>query len=222
MSRVVSLNRNMFKSNKLFFGIFLLYLFHFSAIIGVTLGYDDWFIQKTPLNLSLMFGLLIWLFPIDSLKKIIASAVFFAGGMIVEWLGVNFGLLFGTYAYGENLGLKIGGVPLLIGVNWAILVLITGEISNKTLVPKWIKVMIGAALMVLLDFFMELPAPIFDFWTFEGGVAPMNNYIAWFGIACILHAFFQWLKIEGNFKFSLHLYICQFLFFAYFYGYYSV
>lgn len=222
MSRVVSIKHILIKSNKLLFGIFLLYLFHFSAIIGVTIGYEDWFISNTPLNLTLMFGLLVWLFPIDSLKKIAASALFFSGGMFVEWLGVNYSLLFGSYEYGQNLGLKIGGVPLLIGFNWVILVLITGEISNKIHPSKWIRILIGASLMVALDFLMEVPAPIFDFWSFDGGIAPLSNYIAWFIIACLLHAIFQWMKIEGNFKFSLHLYVCQLLFFAYFYGYYSL
>lgn len=212
----------MINSNKLFIGVFLIYLFHFSAIIGVTIGYDNWFIQKTPINLLLMFALLIWLYPLDSVKKALAATIFFMGGMIVEWLGVNYSLLFGSYEYGSNLGPKIEGVPILIGVNWTILVLVTGEVSNKIKTTKWIKIMVGAALMVLLDFFMEVSAPVFDFWVFEGGFAPASNYIAWFAIALVLHLIFQAMKIKGHFNFSLHVFICQLVFFAYFYVYYSV
>ena len=203
-------------------GIFLVYLFHISAIIGALLGYKEWFIPKTPLNLSIIMVLMIWLFAIDSKRKIIASLIFFAAGIFVEWLGVNFSLLFGTYQYGDNLGTKVGGVPILIGVNWAILVLISGEISNKIQVSRWFKILIGASLMVILDFLMEVPAPHFDFWIFDGGTAPLRNYIAWFAIAGLLHLVFQLLKIQGNFKFSFHLYICQLLFFAFFYAYYSL
>jgi len=222
MNSVAALNIDMFKSKKLEIGIFLIYLFHISAMIGVTIGYEQWFVEKTPMNLVLMFGLLIWIFPINSTKTILASIIFFISGMLVEWLGVNYSLLFGSYEYGANLGPKIGGVPFLIGVNWAILVLITGQMSARLKVSKWVQISLGAALMVLLDFFMELPAPIFDFWVFEGGVAPVSNYLAWFGIAWILHFVFQRLKIKGNFTFSLHLYICQILFFAYFYVLYSI
>lgn len=222
MNLAAALNIDLLKTNKLVIGVFIIYLFHISAIIGVTIGYESWFITKTPLNLLIMFAMLIWVFPLDSAKKMLAAMIFMMSGMVVEWLGVNYSLLFGTYEYGSNLGPKIGGVPLLIGINWAILVLVTGEISNSIKVSKWLKIFIGAALMVLLDFFMEVPAPVFDFWTFEGGVAPLSNYIAWFAIAAILHYIFRAMKIEGNFKFSMHLYICQFLFFAYFYGYYSV
>ena len=217
-----SLGQSMIKANKVPVGIFLVYLFHISAMIGVTIGYETWFIEKTPLNLSIIFGLLAWLFPLDTVKKILASLIFFFGGMIIEWLGVSFGFLFGVYEYGENLGPKIDGVPFFIGVNWAVLVLVTGEISNKFKIPYWSKVMLGAALMVFLDFFMEVPAPVFDFWVFEGGVAPLSNYIGWYVVAVILHAIFQAMKIEGNFKLSLHIYICQLLFFAYFYVFYSV
>jgi len=222
MTSLLSINRDMIKPYRLAIGVFLLYLFHVSAMIGVTIGYENWFIEKTTLNLSIIFILLVWLFPLDTVKKILASLIFFFGGMIVEWLGVSYGFLFGSYEYGENLGPKIDGVPFFIGVNWAILVLATGEISNRIPVAKWIKVLIGAGLMVLLDFFLEVPAPQFDFWVFEGGVAPSSNYFGWFVVAVILHAVFQGMKIEGNFKFSLHLLICQMLFFAYFYVYYSI
>jgi len=222
MTSLLSINRDMIKPYRLAIGVFLLYLFHVSAMIGVTIGYENWFIEKTTLNLSIIFILLVWLFPLDTVKKILASLIFFFGGMIVEWLGVSYGFLFGSYEYGENLGPKIDGVPFFIGVNWAILVLATGEISNRIPVAKWIKVLIGAGLMVLFDFFIEIPAPIFDFWVFEGGIAPLSNYIGWYVVAVVLHAVFQAMKIEGNFKISLHVYICQLLFFAYFYVFYSV
>ncbi len=212
----------MIKSHRIAIGIFLIYLFHVSAMIGVTIGYKSWFIEKTTLNLSIIFILLVWLFPLDTVKKILASLIFFFGGMIVEWLGVNYGFLFGSYEYGENLGPKIDGVPFFIGINWAILVLATGEISNRIPVSIWLKVLIGAGLMVFFDFFIEVPAPIFDFWVFDGGVAPLSNYMGWYVVAVVLHIVFQAMKIEGNFKISFHIYICQLLFFAYFYVYYSI
>ncbi|MCA6074799.1 carotenoid biosynthesis protein [Fulvivirga sedimenti] len=222
MIRGLEIRQELISIPRLTIGIFLVYLFHISALIGVTLGYQNWFIEKTPLNLFAIFCLLAWLFPIDSGKKILAVTMFFSGGMIAEWLGVHYGILFGVYEYGENLGPKIDGVPFFIGINWAVLVLITGVISNRIKVSKWLKVLIGAGLMVLFDLFMEVPAPVFDFWVFEGGIAPLSNYIGWFVVAAFLHTVFQHIKIEGDFLFSLHVYICQLLFFAYFYFYYGL
>lgn len=204
------------------FAIKIIWLFHLCAIIGVTLGFFDFFIPKTILNLSIAFLLLMWIFPIDSLKKIVAVSLFFWVGIFVEYLGVNYGLLFGEYQYGLNLGPKYKGVPWLIGINWAMLVLITGAIANEVAVSKYFKVIIGASLMIVLDFPMELCAPIFDFWEFQGGTAPLQNYVAWFVIAAILHVVFQGMDLKGNSRFSINLYLCQFTFFTYFYVYYSI
>jgi putative membrane protein len=199
--------------------IFLIWLFHISAIIGISLGNLDWFVRKTPINLLLCLALFIWVFPIDALRKWIAFFLFFSGGMLAEWLGVNFGLLFGDYTYGQHLGPKLDGVPLLIGVNWALLTFVSASIIGYLTDRPWAQIVLSAILMVLLDYLMEHCAPGFDFWTFEGGMATLENYISWFAVALT----FQWILhrfgIEGNQKFSLHFYLSQFVFFGYFYFY---
>ncbi|MEM6318441.1 MAG: carotenoid biosynthesis protein [Bacteroidota bacterium] len=200
----------------------VIWLFHVSAMIGVTLGFFDFFVPKTPLNLLVTLGLLIWIYPIDNLKKAGFTLLFFVSGMFVEWIGVHNDFLFGPYSYGVNMGPKLDGVPWLIGVNWAVLVLITGVIANYLLTNKIGRALLGAFLMVTFDFLMEKSAPVFDFWTFEGGIAPLQNYIAWFGIAAVLHVFFQWGRLTGSLRFSTHLYLCQFIFFTYFYGFNSL
>lgn len=204
---------------KLRFSIFLLILFHVAALIGVSIGYKDWFVSKTPLNLFITSLLLIWNYPLDSLKKWLLGLVLFLAGMTVEWIGVQSGLLFGNYSYGENMGPLFDGVPYFIGVYWAVLVFITGNISSRISQNLFTKILIGSILMVLLDYFMEKVAPAFDFWTFEGGIAPLENYITWFAVAAVLHFIFQKAKTKGDFIFSLTLYMIQLLFFMYFYFY---
>jgi putative membrane protein len=108
-------------------------------------------------------------------------------------------------------------VPLLIGINWCLLVIITGTIANYLTSNPFLRVFSSAALMVFLDLFLEHIAPRFDFWTFAGGIAPFKNYLAWFIIAAILQMIFQRFKMQGNFLFSLHLFLAQFLFFFYFF-----
>ena len=105
-------------------------------------------------------------------------------GMLVEILGVNYGLIFGSYSYGENLGVKIFGVPVLIGANWVMLSFITGAIGDALWKNNKILAAIsGAVLMVLIDLVIEPVAPIFDYWTFTEYVAPLSNYIGWFLVA---------------------------------------
>ena len=193
----------------------IVWLFQISAIIGIFLGFQDWFIEKTPLNLLVQFSLLIWVFPIKRAKNFFLFLFLFSSGMLLEWLGVQYGFLFGNYSYGGNLGMKFQEVPLLIGCNWAILVFVTSSIANKFLNSIFLKSLLGASLMVLLDIPLELIAPSCDFWAFEGGTTPWNNYVSWFGIAFFMHYIVQKLELKGNFLFSLHLFISQLLFFAF-------
>ena len=70
-------------------------------------------------------------------RELLCIILIFWTGILVEFLGVNYGLLFGEYSYGKNLGPKLFGVPFLIGMNWVILTTISGSISNYITKGKW-------------------------------------------------------------------------------------
>lgn len=193
----------------------IIWLFHISGIIGITIGYKDWFLTKTPLNLGICLLLFVLLFPINTGKKTVFFFLFFAMGMFAEWLGVNYGLLFGEYVYGANFGPKLDGVPWLIGCFWALLACITSAMVSGLRIPLWGKAVIAAFLMVVLDFFMEQNAPNFDFWQFEGHV-PIRNYVTWFILGLLMQLVILRFKFEGNRTISFHLYLAQLTFFGYF------
>lgn len=204
----------------LYIAIGILWLFHVSGIIGISLGYQEWFASRTFLNLNIIFLVLLIFYPVNSIKKGVFLLLFGGLGYFAEYLGVNFGLFFGDYSYGNNFGPKIQGVPILIGLNWAILTFVCGSIANKISKNLIIKSLIGTSMMLFLDVFMEKVAPLFDFWEFSGGDAPIDNYIAWGVISLIFHLIFHSAKIKGHFQISIHIYIVQLLFFIYFYVYY--
>nr|WP_299340089.1 carotenoid biosynthesis protein [Allomuricauda sp.] len=201
---------------QIWFAAFIIWLFHLSAIIGITMGHKDWFLVKTPLNLVLSLSLFVWVFPINDIKKVLLFVLFFAIGMFAEWLGVNYGILFGEYEYGKNFGPKLDGVPWLIGCFWALLAFITAEMTQPLKASPWLKMALGASLMVVLDFFMEQNAPNFDFWSFEGHV-PVKNYVTWFVIGFLMQFLLWKFKVRGNRAISFHLYAAQLLFFIYFF-----
>ena len=194
-------------------GIFLIWLVHLSGILGVLMGGADWFVSKTPLNLLLCTVLFFWIFPLDSLKKAGVFLLIAVCGMGAEWIGVHTGYLFGSYAYGSNLGPKLDGVPYLIGVNWALLSMASGSVSQHWKLPKWGRILVGGLLMLGLDFFLEQLAPAFDYWAFTGGHPPLWNYICWLLLALCFQWGYQSLRINGNRAFSLHLLSAQFVFF---------
>lgn len=186
-------------------------------MIGIAAGKVDWFVEKTTINLTISLLLFLIFFPIDNLKKSIAFVIFLTGGIFAEWLGVTHQILFGEYAYGENFGPKLDGVPYLIGAFWAILTFITASIMDYTKWHNGIKILGAAFLMVLLDFLMEKTAPIFDYWTFVGGIPTMENYVTWFALGIVFQGIVRLLKLVGNKLLSLHLYLAQFVFFLFFY-----
>ncbi len=195
----------------------MIWIFHISALIGISVGFEEWFVSKTPINLLISSFLLFLAFPLDTGKKIGFFILLWSLGMLAEWIGVHYGILFGSYTYGFNLGPKIDGVPVLIGINWALLTFVTASIAQYVTSKGIFQVVFAGFLMLVLDYFMEQTAPRFDFWEFERGVVPLWNYVSWLGLALVFQMGIRWLKISGDLRFSAHLYAVQLIFFLYFY-----
>jgi putative membrane protein len=197
--------------------IFSIWLVTISGMIGIYLGYMDWFVSKTPMNLILGMILLFWNFPPkNGWRSILVWFVVYILGMTVEAVGVKTGLLFGIYEYGENLGFKIIGVPILIGVNWVVLTFLTATVSKRFISNKWLAIFCGAFLMVLLDVFIEPIAPIFDFWSWELGFAPIRNFVDWFIVSLIMQVIVRNELPEESASFPIHHLASQFVFFIFF------
>ncbi len=194
--------------------ICVLYIIHFSALMGIYLGYIQWFLSKTWAILFLIF-LVLW----DGLpKKSIKiswpiPAVFFIGFM-AEWLGVKFGFLFGDYSYGANLGMKLDDVPIIMGINWVILSLATRGIIQRFFKLPVMKILVSSVLMVSLDILIEPLAPQLDYWSFDTMVAPLSNYIGWLIYSILIQSLLELVQFKGHFKISLHILIIQLLFFG--------
>lgn len=199
---------------KLRFSIFVIWIFTISGIFGVLSDFQDWFLALTPLSLLLSFLMIIWHTKTYNLKLILALSIPFLLGFITEVLGVNYGLIFGSYTYGENLGIKLFGVPLMICINWALLTMASADISKLLTKNIILSSIIGAALMTGLDLILEVSAPRFDFWEFENGHVPLQNYIGWFATAFVAHLGYQSFKIETNKTISIHVLVSIIVFFA--------
>ena len=201
---------------KIRISIFIIWLFAISGIIGVSSSAQDWFLSLTSLNLLLSLAMVLWHIEVYNFKVITALAIPFFLGFIAEALGVNFGFIFGDYVYGENLVYKVFGVPLMICVNWTLLTATTADVARYISKNSIISAIVGAALMTGLDIILEVSAPRFDFWEFEGGVVPIQNYVGWFVIAFIAHLGYQSFKVKTNKVISWHVLISIIVFFAVF------
>jgi len=203
----------MILKNKISVSIFIIWLFNISGILGILSTYSDWFLRLTPINLSMYIILILWNIDDFSKKVLVAFFLPFFIGFITEYLGVNYGLIFGSYTYGDNLGLKLGGVPFMICVNWAVLTIITADLSSIFHKNIVVQSLLGGFIMMLLDIMIEVSAPRFDFWEFENSIIPLKNYIAWFVIGSIAHYLYRLINIKTNKKLSIHIFVAITIFF---------
>ncbi len=148
------------------------------------------------------------------IKELIGIGFIFFTGIIVEYLGVNYNLIFGEYEYGKNMGPKFFGVPFLIGVNWIIITLTAGGIANTFFKKnKYLTIFFGSILMVFIDFFIEPVAPVLDFWEFKGNIVPISNYTGWLFTGFITQSIYYITFKEKEFTFSINLYSAILVFF---------
>jgi len=195
--------------------VFIIWLFHLCGLIGISFGNKEWFISFTPINLFISFVLLFINQKELEIKNIVTILFIFLIGMIAETLGVNYGIIFGEYNYLDNLGYKVLGVPIMIGVQWIILTFITGSFSSYIFGhSKFKSILFGAVLMVLLDVLIEPVAPQMGFWVFENLTAPIKNYVGWLIISIPAQLVFHYGIDKKEITFSFHLLIVQFLFFG--------
>jgi len=175
----------------LFTRIFLLVIY-LVGIIGISIpGLRPVYADITPVSL-LISAMLVLAFHEKWTWR--AGLIFFVialTGFLIEVAGVQTGNIFGHYNYGSTLGWGISGVPLIIGVNWFLLIystwLVAGMISKKAL----LRILLVGVLMVLFDVIMEPVAVELDMWQWKGAGIPLENYGAWFAISVVFASLIQ-------------------------------
>tara|TARA_Y100000389_G_scaffold116681_1_gene113869 strand:- start:143 stop:790 length:648 start_codon:yes stop_codon:yes gene_type:complete len=195
--------------------VFFLWLINISGFFGITSDQSEFFLSTSPFVLSLTLLLLILNHDLSDKKSKIGLILIFISGLFVEILGVNYGLFFGEYSYGNNLGPKIFEVPYVIGFNWVLLIIITGSLSDKLIKGKIIyKIIFASFLMVLIDLLIEKSAPKLDYWEFIISPVPFSNYLWWFIFSfCFQYVFFKTVK-NKEYNLSANILVIQFLFFG--------
>ena len=152
-------------------------------------------------------------------------------GFVAEIIGTNTGLLFGQYGYGNVLGIKMNNVPLIVGINWFVIIFCCG-ITIHTLLVKAIRhisvvtasppmsikalslIIDGATIAVFFDWLMEPVAIKLGYWKWAAGKdIPMYNYISWLVISMTILVIFQFCKFNKHNKFAVNLLLIQGMFF---------
>ena len=193
--------------------LYFLILVYVSGSIGFVMN-PTFFSPFTPYTLLFTCFVFLIHIPVADKKFLLAFFTIAFLGYIIEVIGVKTGLIFGKYSYGDGLGIKLLEVPLIISINWAMLICAGIRIVSSIFANKITVFAVAALLVTLIDLLIEQVAPKLDFWQFESGLPGIHNYLGWIGVAFFISYFFYPILIKSNRTVSLIILILQIIFFT--------
>jgi uncharacterized membrane protein len=109
-----------------------------------------------------------------------------------ELAGVRTGRPFGHYSYTGRLGPRAGGVPLVVGVPWALMArpawVVAGLIDRRPLA----RVPLAAGALTAWDVFVDPRMVAEGYWEWPGGGAyegvPLSNFAGWLATGAAVYA----------------------------------
>lgn len=141
----------------------------------------------------------------------------FVLGLLIEIIGVQTSIPFGTYHYGTNLGPKLFEVPIIIGVNWFLVAYTSQQLVSLFTQSYWVKLFAGSLVMLLLDLLIEPVAGSLDFWHWAAPAIPIENYWSWFAFGVICQFVLLYKNREQSpHRNAVYLYFIQLVFFLLF------
>ena len=194
----------------------LIYIFYTVGVFGFLMPeFLSFFKHLIPLALILSFILLAVFQPKEAVDRsfIIVFGSIYLSGLIIEIIGVNTGVVFGEYSYGSNLGFKLFNTPIIIGLNWLILVYTSSALFERLNINSIYKVLLASICMLGYDIVLEKIAPKIGMWNWNGVEAPLRNFLAWFIISFIFQVVIKVVGIRVENPVAKNLFISQFIFF---------
>ena len=193
--------------------LYFLILIYVSGAIGFLFN-PGFFAPFTPLTLAFTCFVFLIHQPLNNLNYTLSFIGLAVIGFVAEVIGVKTGVVFGNYYYGNALGYKVLGVPLVISLNWGLLinigVLVATYLSKKPLLIATL----AAFIITGVDLVIEQVASQMDYWHFSNGIAGIQNYIGWFIISFFTSWLLQKHLVKGDKKIALVFLLLQLFFFG--------
>ncbi len=193
--------------------LYFLILIYVSGAIGFLFN-PGFFAPFTPLTLAFTCFVFLIHQPLNNLNYTLSFIGLAAVGFVAEVIGVKTGVVFGNYYYGNALGYKVLAVPLVISLNWGLLinigVLVATYLSKKPLLIATL----AAFIITGVDLVIEQVASQMDYWHFSNGIAGIQNYIGWFIISFFTSWLLQKHLVKGDKKIALVFLLLQLFFFG--------
>lgn len=191
-------------------------VFYLIGALGFLLPFSfPWFVGLIlPALVWSTLGLFAFHRPQSIPKDVLVFALIALAGFWIEAVGVNTGLIFGRYHYGEALGFQCWNTPLFIGINWVFVTYTGVAVSEQITRKRSLQLLIAPTLMVVYDLVLEQVAPVMDMWRWETASVPMLNYISWWLIGLVFVLIIKALRVNTRNPLALTLWGCQLLLFG--------
>ena len=174
----------------------------------------QWFIYLIPYTILFAFVLLMLFHEGKQARFFFLMGFIFSASFMVEVAGVMTKAIFGDYEYGPGLGIKFLNVPLIIGINWLMLIYCAWIISLTWVKRSWLAVPVTGIIMVVFDLSLEPVAIKTGMWHWLSEGIPFQNYLVWFLLSCFFAALFAVSKTRFSNPVAVVLFVCQFAFFV--------
>jgi putative membrane protein len=217
-------NTNVGKGACIFIGIQLIVtvlamLFHPLVDLDATYVLDGqrWFFEHIW-DIAIFFQLVFVLWHSILLKgaprAIAAAGITIFIAWYAEWLGVNYGGVFGWYNYSHQLEPQLWGVPLIICMAWEPILyssylvvdwLLPSDLSrmkglSKKIIPILFMAVCGTVVCTVWDLMADPVSVTRGWWNWhdggpymsdiQGGV-PISNYLGWMKVAFVCHIIYR-------------------------------
>ncbi len=122
-------------------------------------------------------------------------------GFLVELAGVATGRPFGHYSYSDQLGRRVGGVPLLAAAAWALMArpawVTAGHATRRA---PYLRVPAAAAALTAWDVFLDPRMAREGYWSWPAGGRyediPASNFAGWLATGALVYA--AWLLLDAD------------------------
>ena len=115
-------------------------------------------------------------------------------GFTVEVIGVHTGLPFGHYTYADHLGPSVAGVPITIGLAWAMMSYPCALAARLLVQPRILVAFVGAVALAGWDLFLDPQMVAAGQWSWQttspqlpgiDGI-PVQNFVGWLLVAFVV------------------------------------
>jgi len=190
-------------------------IFYGVGFIGLLFPFSrPFFTALVPFSLLISMILILLYHGPVSRKQWLTFGLIWLAGFLIELAGVNTGFPFGEYRYGATLGPRLAGTPVIIGLNWLMLIYAVTVMTSPFTTNIYFRAVFASVSMVVYDFVLEPAAIRLDMWNWDMVAVPMQNYLAWLLVSFV----FSWISMRsglvnnGN-RMARAVFLIQFTFF---------